>query len=618
MQKYAVNQPTNAIMVNGKAYPRRTPLYLTECPSVQKTGVAAGSLQQFRLPNVTEKDQILSAACKRGGIPVIVGILLTVEQTITEPVIAGSTSDPLIASFMERRAEDTIYLQPGKAAQYYQMTRTEDRVSDFVHRMNFIAPDACAAMLQQCADTSVSSPRTRVDDGEGVSAALDYTSAERYRGQPGLDMPPMRVVYPGSLAAPVSEPASGTAFCDAIPIPLTADGPVQPGDAGSGLGCEDAGILHGDLFDTGNEWDVFYTPQNNTDLYRQRAGEVPTFGTFTIRFYVLWRVAPVALDANGNPTERPKLGRVWKWNNNVAQVQSGNSFVDISAEAVRGAFLYGWFQRVFSPAAGIARVFCEADTSPGAGNEYRPQIAFIPPSFSPASCLYTLQSYLEIASEGGAVEFPDDGQQNHRGVEWLQRWNSIFNERTRWQYFASREAWMELPMFPTGDQRIATVSRFCAFTCQYGVTYAGGVAFATLPSDPGMGPPTSSVQRTIGMAGLPVYPLGYDLPWAKGFPGYATRGYGSGDDRALRFTAKGSWVFPSLPDGTAWPVESLHAGPAYSDINVAADCCAPCSQNVTTQPLPANASSPNAPMGDVLSTARIATPGFTAALVQNR
>ena len=118
------------------------------------------------------------------------------------------------------------------------------------------------------------------------------------------------------------------------------------------------------------------------------------------------------------------------------------------------------------------------------------------------------------------------------------------------------------------------------------------------------------------MAGFPVYPLGYALPWAKGFPGYATRPYGSGDDRAVRFTAKGSWVFPSLPDGTAWPVESLHEGPAYSDINVAADCCAPCSANGTTAPLPSNASSFNAPMGEVLSTARIMTPGFINAIVQ--
>lgn len=615
MQKYAVNQPTNAIMVNGKAFSRRTPLYLTPCPSQTRTGVAAGALTQFRLPNVTEKNNILSAACKRGGIPVIVGILLTVEQTITEPVIAGSTSNPLIASLLERRSEDTIYLQPGKAAQYYQMTRTTDRVSDFIHKMNFIAPDACAAMLQQCPDTSVSSPRTRIDDGEGITAALDYTSAERYRGQPGLDMAPMRVVYPGNLASPVSEPANGTVLCDAIPIPLTCDGPVQPGDAGSGLGCEDAGILHGDLFDVGNEWDIFYTPQNNTDLYRQRAGEVPTFGTFTIRMYILWRVANVAMDANGNPTERPKLGKVWKWNNNVAQVQAGNTFVDISAEAVRGAFLYGWFQRVFSPATG-ARVFANADTSPGAGNEFYPQISFIPPSFSPAACLYTNESYLEVADSDGTVSYPDDGQNNHQGYEWLMRFNSIFNERTRWQYFSSREAWSELPIFGTGDQRVATVSRFAAFTCRYGATYGTGAAFTVLPSDPGMGPPTSSVQRTIGMAGFPVYPLGYALPWAKGFPGYATRPYGSGDDRALRFTAKGSWVFPSLPDGTAWPVESLHEGPAYSDINVAADCCAPCSKNGTTQPLPSNTASPNAPMGEVLSTARIMTPGFVSSIVQ--
>ena len=602
MDKYSTAMAqANGVRINGKNFRRREPLFIQPCNSQTQTGVAAGTKITFNMPQVTEKENILAQACRLNGVPVVVGILLTVTQSVSIPTVAGGSGDPLLASMFERRALDVAYLQPGKASQFYQQTRTTDPLPELLDRLMVVAPDACKAMIDLCPDTQTSEPRLRVDDSFGVTGSLDYTTDSQFRGQATFDRAPVRVVYPGATAGPIAEPATGTVLCDAIPLPLTCDGSSIPGAHGSGFGCEDSGLLFNELFDTANQWYLYYTPQNNTNLYRTFAGETPTFGTFTVKMYIVYRVAPA---------DKPVLvGNVWNWNRAVATWDASSQFVDLPADAIYGSIMHGWFRRVWPGTnGGTNYLWQSADAGPA--TEYTPIASFIPPRFSPAANLFTLQSYAEIG-DGQRVEWPFDGQQTHYGWELVSFFNAIMQERTRSQYFSSRQ-WSELPYYGAVGQNTSTTSQFSNFTTRYGASYAAGAAYTTLAVNPGLTNGNSSLASTIGIGGVPYLPIGFYLPESKGFPGMACRV--PGDNRPVRVSKKGNWSPPLLPDGTPHPIESIGAGPTYSNIGVAAECCDPCGNGGNTMPVASNPASTNAPMGQALSTTNVLNPGFQASL----
>jgi hypothetical protein len=84
--------------------------------SMSSTGVVAGVSRTMQLNLAAEKATLMARAKDMGGIPIILGIMVSVRQSISLPAV-GTATKIVKGDLYERRAYDTIVFTGGSTGQ---------------------------------------------------------------------------------------------------------------------------------------------------------------------------------------------------------------------------------------------------------------------------------------------------------------------------------------------------------------------------------------------------------------------------------------------------------------------------------------------------------------------
>lgn len=578
-------KPDNAINVDGANFRRRLPqVFFQRLTSLNLTGVAVGSQQTIRFAGCNEAQLVYDKAKSMSAIPVAIAIVLSIRQNITIPVIAGSVRNAY-ASFSERRADDEILVNGGKATNAY-LKQLPKRVGRLQNIMDAMVPGIVQTARAYHPDAQDLSQRAFSGFSDDVYRVSQDASAYR---RPLFDLVQPRKIYHNG-AAPITVPESSDAPGDLVVLPLTGDGLAD-------MTVEGAGLLASVLFtsDSG-QWTIQYTPRNRTGLYYNN-GAGHTFGTFDIQVSLMWHAVQ---EDPANLGVVPQ-GYVWEINDALQTLAQGNNI--FSADTVRDAQLVAFHPRYHDATTDGGNEFWQL-VDDGPVPDYAPSLRIIPPAFNVNACFNTVESFLRI-TDGMTTEFPRANDLTTQGRDWLVEWNARYMTLGLADTMV-RPLWgRELPLFSATGVATANTSLLTTTangSVTYGAAYPGGAV--TTIQVPNVNPGDLTAPKDV-LVGLGGFISGYPLLWtdqhSKGFPGFGTRA--KGDMRNVNIITQGAFALPTYLAGgvaTAWPVTLWRDVAPYVEFQSPGDDCS-CDPK-EAKPLAANPSSPKAPLGEALSS----------------
>ena len=576
----------NAVHTNGRAFNVRNPVVGEfRLQSLTRT-VTGGTTISYIMQSAAERSALVDRVKAMGGScsPMILGIMFRVFQTVTVPAQPAGTGQAS-ASIYERRALDTINLNPGKAGSAYFMGRTPSFGLAMAHM------EKCGqfsnlfrAARSFCSDTQTTAFRVRQDDnGGGVFSALDNQSNTLAR--PFIEDRDMRRIYNGATG--VVTPENFTPAADLMFLPLTADGTY---------GVTDAGITFDELFSAQDQWIINYTPANNVDLYPSVAygGAATVFGSFTVEVSLLYRVHDGA-QTDGETPLPPSVGDVYQWNADAGTIPDGTA-QNIAGELTSDHAFVGYLPKFWDANVDSGKFYwAQVDTTATA--PYYAKIRLVWPKVNPVY-LNTDSKYVRVG-DGVVFSLPPGGNdQLARANEALETWNARFRQCADHDGFDPYARGVELQTFGDFPAR-STATSTLASTCPiyYGTTPASLVSTLT-PST------YDDSSLVVSLGGLAAFPLAWsDRGHKAGFAGVATRAHD--DKRAIQVTTMGGFTLPKIPQGASETPDKVqvwrYMGP-YADFSGGE--CHPCG-TADTKPVVINPASANAALGASLSVSSI-------------
>jgi hypothetical protein len=591
MDSCGIGPNTIIANVGGQKYDLPPPGLLTiELTSVAKTASSGVQMQAIRLIDAgAELSRVRERANKYGGVPVACAIAFRITQNVTIPAVAGATVSRVEAPFSERYALSTVLVAPGKLSDAYfrSVTRNIGPLNDRMY--TGIAPVLCSNIMQQMG--SAFGQHLNVAGEQSITltgAPALYQSKPLYNLAP----PQTRAVYLGTAGG--SEPANGSEYGDLFLFPLTCDG-IDGDPMRSGIPLELITDGSGSSY-----WSWTFTMVNNTGLYHN-AGAAVTFGDFTVTPVLVYRIERPAVGPDGVMTVTQ--GEVWEDRFNLPTTDA--VVTPFSAADVMDHSFVGWLPDVIDDNTDSGnRYILRADAGPGV--PYDIKLSVIPPSFPPATDLWSNGSYLGLG-DGATEQWPNDVNAN--GATFVNDCNGLNGFQTK----QSREGnappvglFAEMHDFGQSGVRTRAFS-FCisgitnsgATGLRYGTTWGGGTAVSAFDTTyPGVA--QGSVPfATLG--GFQFWPIAFCNKNRKGFPGFNVRPVG--DTRPIVATKVGSFLTPTRINGggsVGWRVSLQRTRGVFSQ------CVNNSKATPGVVPVTFDPSSPKAQLGDLLTTSSAA------------